>query len=176
MELDVSALATQQDAIDLSQAVVLGRVTRDGRDMLMLRFPDGSIEYVPADLATGAQVGAPVTETAAETLVAGREVGSDDILPGPPPLAEAPLSAEALAARVAELEGTNPVRSTDPEQLADTTTFESFLDQLPDALQYLDLAKLTQAPRYRLDPPGILRPRGGGGARALQRLGIASLV
>jgi hypothetical protein len=161
MEPDVGALATQQDAIDLSQAVVLGRVTRDRRDMLMLRFPDGSIEYVSADLAPGAEVGAAVSE--AEPGV---------IPPGPPPPAEAPLSAEALAARVAALEGTNPVRSTDPEQLAD----ESFLDRLPDALQYLDLAKLTQAPRYRLDPPGILRPRGGGGARALQRLGIASLV
>jgi hypothetical protein len=171
MEPDVGALATQQDAIDLSQAVILGEVTRDGRNMLMLRFPDGSIEYVSADLAPGAQVGSPVTETAAETLIAGREVAGV-IPPGPPPPAEAPLSAEALAARVAALEGTNPVRSTDPEQLAD----ESFLDRLPDALQYLDLAKLTQAPRYRLDPPGILRPRGGGGARALQRLGIASLV
>ena len=172
MEPDVGALATQQDAIDLSQPVVLGLVTRDGRDMLMLRLPDGSIEYVSADLAPGAQVGATVPEYAAETLIAGRKVGPEVIPPGPPPPAEAPLSAEALAARVAALEGTNPVRSTDPEQLAD----ESFLDRLPDALQYLDLAKLTQAPRYRLDPPGILRPRGGGGARALQRLGIASLV
>lgn len=176
MELDVGALATQQDAIDLSQAVILGEVTRDGRNMLMLRFPDGSIEYVSADLAPGAQVGAPVTETAAETLLADTAVAPGVILPGPPPPAGAPMTAEALAARVAALEGTNPVRSTDPEQLADTTTFESFLDQLPDALQYLDLAKLTEAPRYRLDPPGILRSRGGGGARALQRLGIASLV
>jgi hypothetical protein len=75
MEPDVGALATQQDAIDLSQAVVLGEVTRDGRDMLMLRFPDGSIEYVSADLAPGAEVGSPVTETAAETLLAGTEVG-----------------------------------------------------------------------------------------------------
>jgi hypothetical protein len=82
MEPDVGALATQQDAIDLSQAVILGEVTRDGRNMLMLRFPDGSIEYVSADLAPGAEVGSPVTETAAETLLAGTEVG--DILPGPP--------------------------------------------------------------------------------------------
>lgn len=52
----------------------------------------------------------------------------------------------------------------------------SFLDRLPDALQYLDLSQLTQAPRYRFDPPAIRRPQGGGGARALQRLGIASLV
>jgi hypothetical protein len=82
------------------------------------------------------------------------------------------LSAEALAARVAELEGAAPTQATDPEQLAD----ESFLDRLPDALQYLDLAKLAQAPRYKFDPPGILRGRGGSGAQALQRLGIASLV
>jgi hypothetical protein len=170
MEPDVGALATQQDAIDLSQAFILGQVTRDGQEMLMLRLPDGRIEYVPADLMPGAQTGAPVSETAAETLLAG------DVVPGAVPLGPprpAPvMTAEEVAARVAALEGTNPVRSTDPEQLAD----ESFLDRLPDALQYLDLAKLTQAPRYRLDPPGILRPRGGGGARALQRLGIASLV
>ena len=168
MEPDVDALATQQDAIDLSQAFILGQVTRDGQEILMLRLPDGRIEYVPADLMPGAQTGAPVTE--AETLLAG------DVVPGAVPLGPprpAPvMTAEEVAARVAALEGTNPVRSTDPEQLAD----ESFLDRLPDALQYLDLAKLTQAPRYRLDPPGILRSRGGGGARALQRLGIASLV
>jgi hypothetical protein len=170
MEPDVGALATQQDAVDLSQAMILGQVTRDGQEMLMLRLPDGRIEYVPADLMPGAQTGAPVSETAAETLLAG------DVVPGAVPLGPprpAPvMTAEEVAARVAALEGTNPVRSTDPEQLAD----ESFLDRLPDALQYLDLAKLTQAPRYRFDPPGILRPRGGGGARALQRLGIASLV
>ena len=170
MEPDVGALATQQDAIDLSQAFILGQVTRDGQEMLMLRLPDGRIEYVPADLMPGAQTGAPVSETAAETLLAG-DVVTGAVPLGPPRPAPV-MTAEEVAARVAALEGTNPVRSTDPEQLAD----ESFLDRLPDALQYLDLAKLTQAPRYRLDPPGILRPRGGGGARALQRLGIASLV
>lgn len=172
MEPDVGALATQQDVVDLSQAMVLGQVTRDGQDMLMLRFPDGSIEYVSADLAPGAEVGAAVPETAAETLIAGTEVEPGVIPPGPPRLAEAPLSAEALAARVAELEGAAPTQATDAEQLAD----ESFLDRLPDALQYLDLAQLAQAPRYRFDPPGILRPRGGAGSQALQRMGIASLV
>jgi len=172
MEPDVGALATQQDVVDLSQAMVLGQVTRDGRDMLMLRLPDGSIEYVSADLAPGAEVGAAVPATAAETLIAGTEVEPGDIPPGPPPPAEAPMTAEALAARVAELEGAAPTQATDAEQLAD----ESFLDRLPDALQYLDLAQLAQAPRYRFDPPGILRGRGGSGAQALQRLGIASLV
>ena len=174
MEPDVGALATQQDAIDLSQAVILGEVTRDGRNMLMLRFPDGSIEYVSADLAPGAEVGSPVTETAAETLIAGREV-LEEPLPSPPPPAEAPMSDAELAARVAELEGAAPTQATDAEQLAD----ESFLDGLPDALQYLDLAQLAQlaqAPRYKFDPPEILRGRGGSGAQALQRLGIASLV
>jgi hypothetical protein len=82
------------------------------------------------------------------------------------------MSDAELAARVAELEGAAPTQATDAEQLAD----ESFLDRLPDALQYLDLAQLAQAPRYRFDPPGILRGRGGSGAQALQRLGIASLV
>jgi hypothetical protein len=170
MEPDVDALATQQDVVDLSRPMVLGRVTRDGRDMLMLRFPDGRIEYAPAELMSGAEVTSPVTETAAETLIAGREV-LEEPLPSPPPPAEAPLSAE-LAARVAELEGAAPTQATDAEQLAD----ESFLDRLPDALQYLDLAQLAQAPRYKFDPPGILRGRGGSGAQALQRLGIASLV
>jgi|FLOH01.1.fsa_nt_gi hypothetical protein len=171
MEPDVDALATQQDVVDLSRPMVLGRVTRDGRDMLMLRFPDGRIEYAPAELMSGAEVTSPVTETAAETLIAGREV-LEEPLPSPPPPAEAPMSDAELAARVAELEGAAPTQATDAEQLAD----ESFLDRLPDALQYLDLAQLAQAPRYRFDPPGILRGRGGSGAQALQRLGIASLV
>lgn len=52
----------------------------------------------------------------------------------------------------------------------------SFLDRLPDALQYLDVSQLMQAPRYRFDPPAIRRPAGGSGAQALQRMGIASLV
>ena len=174
MEPDVGALPTQQDAIDLSQAVILGEVTRDGRNMLMLRFPDGRVEYAPAELMPGAKVGAPVSETASERLIAGT-AALEAPLPGAPLPAPAPLSDAALAARVAELEGAAPTQATDPEQLAD----ESFLDGLPDALQYLDLAQLAQlaqAPRYKFDPPGILRGRGGSGAQALQRLGIASLV
>jgi hypothetical protein len=83
MEPDVDALATQQDVVDLSRPMVLGRVTRDGRDMLMLRFPDGRIEYAPAELMSGAEVTSPVTETAAETLIAGREV-LEEPLPSPP--------------------------------------------------------------------------------------------
>jgi hypothetical protein len=52
----------------------------------------------------------------------------------------------------------------------------SRLDALSNALQYLDVAKLGEAPRYQFNPPGISRPRGGSGAQALQQLGIASLV
>ena len=171
MEPDVGALATQQDAIDLSQPVVLGLVTRDGRDMLMLRLPDGSIEYVSADLAPGAQVAAPVTETAAETLIAGGEV-LEEPLPGLPTPAEAPMTGAELAARVAALEGAVPTQATDPEQAAD----EPSLDYMSDALQYLDLSQLAQAPRYQFNPPGLRRGQSGSGAQALRRLGIASLV
>jgi hypothetical protein len=53
---------------------------------------------------------------------------------------------------------------------------KSFLDLLPEALQYLDASQLAQAPRYRFDPPAIRRPAGGSGTQALQRMGIASLV
>ena len=60
-----------------------------------------------------------------------------------------------------------------PDQQAED---KSFLDRLPEALQYLDVSKIAQAPRYRFDPPAIRRPRGGAGSQALQRMGIASLV
>jgi hypothetical protein len=50
------------------------------------------------------------------------------------------------------------------------------LDGLTDALQYLDVSQLAQAPRSRFDPPGVRRPQGRSGAQALQRMGIASLV
>jgi hypothetical protein len=65
-----------------------------------------------------------------------------------------------------------PQPRPDREQAED----KSFLDRLPDALQYLDVSQLAQAPRYRFDPPAIRRGQGGSGAQALQRLGIASLV
>jgi hypothetical protein len=59
----------------------------------------------------------------------------------------------------------------------EATEDQSFLDSLPDALQYLNLSQVAQAPRYRVpDPPAIRRPQRGGGAQALSRLGIASLV
>jgi hypothetical protein len=75
------------------------------------------------------------------------------------------------------LGGEGPTRpamrpNLDGEQADDKT----FLDGLPEALQYLDLSQLTQAPRYKFDPPAIRRSQGGSGTRALQRLGIASLV
>ena len=171
MEPDVGALATQQDAIDLSQPVVLGLVTRDGRDMLMLRLPDGSIEYAPAELMPGAETGAPVTETAAESLLAGTEV-LEEPLPGLPTPAEAPMTDAEMAARVAALEGAVPTQATDLEQAAD----EPSLDYMSDALQYLDLSQRAQAPRYQFNPPGLRRGQSGSGAQALRRLGIASLV
>jgi len=52
----------------------------------------------------------------------------------------------------------------------------SGVDALSDALQYLDISQLAEAPRYRFDPPGIRRGQSGSGAQALQRMGIASLV
>lgn len=54
---------------------------------------------------------------------------------------------------------------------------EGILDNLSDALAYLDLAKLAEGAKPpRMSAPGIYRPQGGGGARALKRLGLASLV
>jgi len=53
-------LATQRDAVDLSRALVLGRVQRGGKDLVMIRYPDGRIEYVEASQMPNAQVGAPV--------------------------------------------------------------------------------------------------------------------
>jgi hypothetical protein len=64
------------------------------------------------------------------------------------------------------------VRNPDPEQADDKAS----IDYLSDALQYLDLSQLAQAPRYTFDPPAIRRRQGGSGAQALQRMGIASLV
>jgi len=53
-------LATQRDAVDLSRALVLGRVQRGGKDLVMVRYPDGRIEYVDAARLPNAQVGSPV--------------------------------------------------------------------------------------------------------------------
>jgi hypothetical protein len=53
-------LATQRDAVDLSRALVLGRVQRGGKDLVMIRYPDGRIEYVDAARLPNAQVGSPV--------------------------------------------------------------------------------------------------------------------
>lgn len=54
---------------------------------------------------------------------------------------------------------------------------EGLLDNLSSALSYLDLAKLAGgATPPKMSAPGIYRPQGGSGARALKRLGIASLT
>jgi hypothetical protein len=174
MEPDVGALATQQGAVDTSRPMILGRVTRDGREMLMLMMPDRTVSYAPAELMPGAEVGAPLSSTAAESLMAGAE-NLEEPLPGAPLPAPVPLSDDAVAARVAALETSNPPVRSDPERSEDQRFYNMSSPAL-DALAYADLSQLTQAPRYRLDPPGILRPRGGSGAQALQRLGIASLV
>lgn len=175
MEPDVGALATQQGAVDTSHPMILGRVTRDGREMLMLMMPDGTVSHAPVELMPGAEVGAALSETAAESLMAGVE-SLEEPLPGAPLPAPVPLSDDAVAARVAALETSNPPVRSDPERAADQRFYNMSSPAL-DALAYADLSQLAQAPRFRmLDGPAIRRPQGGGGARALQRLGIASLV
>lgn len=53
----------------------------------------------------------------------------------------------------------------------------STMDYLSDALEYLDLSQLAGGVKPPSSVgPGIYRPRGGGGSRALQRFGIASLA
>ena len=54
---------------------------------------------------------------------------------------------------------------------------DSMFDYLSDALEYLDLSGLGKGPQLpRTVGPGIYRPQGGTGSRALKRLGLASLV
>lgn len=53
-------LATQRGAVDTSQPLVLGRVQRGGKTLIMLRYPDGRVEYVEERDMPGARVGAPV--------------------------------------------------------------------------------------------------------------------
>jgi hypothetical protein len=171
MAQTIDDFATQRGAVDLDQAFVLGLVNREGREMLMLRLPDGAVEYVAAELYPGAQVGAPVPQTTAETLLAGM-AASDDPLPGLPPMTP-PMDQAEIAARVAALEAANPATATDPLQAED----KSFLDSLASGFQYLDLEQLGGAPRIPRSDLSVYRPRATGtGAQALKRLGIASLV
>lgn len=53
--------------------------------------------------------------------------------------------------------GIRPVPRPDREQAA----YNSPLDGASDALQYLRLAQLMEAPRYEFNPPGIYAPEGG---------------
>ena len=179
MEPDVGALATQQGAVDLERSMILGQVTRDGREMLMVRTPDGEITYVDAGLMPAAEVGGSLSDTASETLLAGEET-LEEPLPGPPPAAAPPMSEEEVRTRVADLEAAmppvDPNAEPDLEQRADEGFFGSEASPF-DAMAYMDLAKLARAPQYRFNPPSAYRPRRSNvGARALQRLGIASLV
>jgi hypothetical protein len=172
MAQTIDDFATQRGAVDLDQAFVFGiSPGPDGREVLSLMFPDGSTARVPAELYPGAQVGAPVPQTTAETLLAGM-AASDDPLPGLPPMTP-PLDQAEIAARVAALEAANPATATDPLQAED----KSFLDSLASGFQYLDLEKLGGAPRIPRSDLSVYRPRATGtGAQALKRLGIASLV
>ena len=80
------------------------------------------------------------------------------------------LTGEGLDAGTAQQVRPQPRPS---EQAANNSS----LDDLSDALAYLDLASLTGgASRASFDPPGINRGRAGSGAQALSRLGIASLA
>jgi hypothetical protein len=66
-----------------------------------------------------------------------------------------------------------PVARPEGEEQAEN---KSFLDSLPSALSYLDLAGLAENRTPTLDSPGVVRPRAGAGTRALKQLGIASLA
>jgi hypothetical protein len=82
---NVAAAATERAAVDVSRPMVLGRVQRNGQVALMVRHPDGRIEYVADNPA--AQIGAPVPQTAGEALL----TGADE-----PPAAEDGLLASVL--------------------------------------------------------------------------------
>jgi len=69
---DVAARATDRGAVDTSRPMVLGRVRRGGQDMLMIRHPDGRVEYVPD--AAGVEVGSAVPQTPGESLLAGADL------------------------------------------------------------------------------------------------------
>ena len=66
-----------------------------------------------------------------------------------------------------------PVARPEGEEQAENN---SFLDSLPSALSYMDLAGLAENRTPLLDSPGVIRPRAGAGTRALKQLGIASLA
>lgn len=72
---------------------------------------------------------------------------------------------------------TSPRPKLRPEGLGDEQAAnKSSLDEVTDALAYLDLTGMTGAKRPKFDPPGIRRGTAGSGASALKQLGIASLV
>jgi hypothetical protein len=66
-----------------------------------------------------------------------------------------------------------PVARPEGEEQAENN---SFLDSLPSALSYMDLAGLAEDRVPLLDSPGVIRPRAGAGTRAVKQMGIASLA
>lgn len=98
--------ATRRGAVDTTQPMVLGRVSRGGETMLMVRMPDGTVHYT-ADMP-GVEVGSRVPTTPSELLLAGDEstlspisISTSGTLDGQDP-------ARALARRIAEEEGVDP--------------------------------------------------------------------
>lgn len=82
--------AATQTGLDLSGALVLGRETRGGETVLLIRTADGQVRTIP-DIPS-AQVAQPLPATVAETLLAGDE---DD--GAPLPAAAAPAAAAAAS-------------------------------------------------------------------------------
>lgn len=78
--------AATQTGLDLSGALVLGRETRGGETVLLIRTADGQVRTIP-DIPS-AQVAQPLPATVAETLLAG-----DDDDGAPLPAAAAPAAA-----------------------------------------------------------------------------------
>jgi hypothetical protein len=71
------------------------------------------------------------------------------------------------------MQNLRPVARPEREEQAEN---KSFLDSLPSALAYMDLAGLAENRTPLLDSPGVIRPRAGAGTRALKQMGIASLA
>ena len=85
--------AATQTGLDLSGSLVLGRETRGGETVLLIRTADGQVRTIP-DIPS-AQVAQPLPATVAETLLAGDD---DDGAPLPAAAAAAPAAAAAAAA------------------------------------------------------------------------------
>ena len=93
---------------------------------------------------------------------------------GVPPFEETQNYVQAILGDQLPLERSmRPVARPAPE---DQAMNESGSGGIADALSYMDLAGLAEAPRAQMNPPGVRRPAAGSGTRALKQLGIASLA